>query len=84
MTFAGNSTVRRAGRRCLSVSLIWTQSVRLMVAGYSQPRSYLPARKAAMREALSSSTVSSTRSMCGSPGTKYWGWRTNVIPTFGR
>ncbi len=47
-----------------------TQSVRLMVPGNSQPRSYRPERNAAMREALSSSTISSTRSMYGRPATK--------------
>ena len=40
-----------------------TQSTRLMMPMNSQPMSYLPERKAAMREALSSSTTSSTRSM---------------------
>src|SRR5206468_62770 len=49
-TLLGNSAVRRFGRFCLSVSLICTQSVRLMLPGNSHPRSYLPARKAAMRE----------------------------------
>jgi hypothetical protein len=63
MTGEGNSTVCSFGRFCLSVSLICTQSVRLIVPGNSQPRSYLPLRKAAVREALSSSTVASTRSM---------------------
>ena len=63
MTLDGNSTVLRFGRFCLSVSLICTQSVRLIVPGNSQPRSYLPLRNAAMREALSSSTVTSIRSM---------------------
>ena len=70
MTLDGNSAVLRFGRVLLSVSLICTQSVRLIWPGNSQPRSYLPARKAAMREALSSSTVISTRSMWGRPGTK--------------
>jgi len=51
--------------------LIWTQSLRGIVPWISQPRSYLPARKEAMREALSSSTVISTRSTWGSPATKY-------------
>ena len=64
MTVAtGYSSVWSFGRFCLSVSLICTQSVRLIVPGNSQPRSYLPLRNAAMREALSSSTVTSTRSM---------------------
>ena len=34
-----------SGRFCLSVSLICTQSVRLIVPGNSQPRSYLPAEE---------------------------------------
>ena len=70
ITLAGNSAVWRLGRVLLSLSLICTQSVRLMMPGFSQPRSYLPLRNAAMREALSSSTVTSTRSMYGWPGTK--------------
>ena len=37
-----------------------------------------------MREALSSSTAISMRSMCGRPAWKYCGCRTNVRPTFGR
>jgi hypothetical protein len=63
MTLDGNSSVLRFGRFCLSESLICTQSVRLIVPGNSQPRSYLPLRNAAMREALSSSTDISMRSM---------------------
>ena len=60
----------RLGRRFFSGSAICTQSVRLIVPGNSQPRSYLPPRNAAMREALSSSTNISTRSMYGRPATK--------------
>ena len=63
MTAFGYSTVWSRGRFCFSVSLIWTQSTRLMTPWYSQPRSYLPAMNAAMREALSSSTETSTLSM---------------------
>ena len=63
MTLDGNSAVWRPGGRFLSGSAICTQSVRLIVPGNSQPRSYLPPRNAAMREALSSSTSISTRSM---------------------
>ena len=70
ITLLANSTLCSPGRFCRSVSLIWTQSVRLMVPGNSQPRWYFPLRKAAIREALSSSTTSSTRSMWGSPATK--------------
>ena len=84
ITAEGYSTLFRLGRFCLSVSLICTQSVRLIVPGNSQPRSYLPLRKAAMREALSSSTVISMRSMYGRPARKYPGWRTNDSPTLGR
>jgi hypothetical protein len=65
-----NSIVRRFGRRFFSVSTICTQSDRLMAPGNSQPRSYFPARNAAVREALSSSTTISTRSMYGRPGMK--------------
>ena len=36
-----------------------------------------------MREALSSSTISSTRSMYGRPGHEVGGLRTSVIDTFG-
>jgi hypothetical protein len=70
MTLAGNSAVWIRGRFCLTVSLICTQSVRLIEPGNSQPMSYLPARNEAMREALSSSTKTSRRSMCGSPDRK--------------
>jgi hypothetical protein len=62
-TLAGNSAVCRLGRRRFRVSLICTQSVRLIVPGFSQPMSYLPPRNAAIREALSSSTKISTLSM---------------------
>lgn len=68
ITFAGNSSVFRLGRVFLRLSLIWTQSVRLIWPGNSQPMSYLPDMNDAMREALSSSTAISTRSMYGSPG----------------
>jgi len=61
--FAAYSIVCRRGRFCFITSFSCTQSVRLMVPGFSQPMSYLPEMKAAMREALSSSTVTSTRSM---------------------
>ena len=61
--FDANSRLWSFGRRCFSVSLICTQSTRLIVPDASQPRSYLPAMKAAMREALSSSTVTSTLSI---------------------
>jgi hypothetical protein len=44
-----------------------------MAPARSQPRSYLPARKADMREALSSSTVISMRSMYGRTAWKYCG-----------
>ena len=84
ITFEGNSAVWSPGRFCFRGSLIWTQSVRLMPAWISQPRSYLPARNEAMREALSSSMMISTRSMWGSPARKYWGLRTSVSPWLGR
>ena len=70
ITLEGYSTVFRSGRRFFSGSAICTQSVRLIVPGNSQPRSYLPPRNAAMREALSSSTNISTRSIYGRPATK--------------
>src|SRR5262249_50589471 len=47
-TLAGNSAVWRLGRRRLKLSLICTQSTRLMVPEASQPRSYLPPRNAAI------------------------------------
>ena len=70
MTFDGNSRVWRLGRFCFRLSLICTQSTRSMAPGNSVPRSYLPARKAAIREALSSSTKASIFSMWGRPATK--------------
>src|SRR5437016_3796640 len=57
MTLDGNSAVLSPGRRLSAGSLICTQSVRLIVPGFSHPRSYLPARNDEMREALSSSTA---------------------------
>ena len=66
ITLDGNSRVVRFGRAFFTTS----QSTRSIVPGNSEPRSYLPVMNAAMREALSSSTKASIRSMLGRPWTK--------------
>src|SRR5882724_4458077 len=51
-TLLANSAVRSWGRARFSVSLIWIQSVRLIVPGNSQPRSYFPAMNAGKLDAV--------------------------------
>ncbi len=60
--FATTSMVRRFGRFCATALLICAHSVR-KISPPSKPMSYLPDRNAAIREALSSSTGASIRSM---------------------
>ena len=62
MMLVTTSAVRRFGRFCFSASLICTHSVRKM-SPPSKPTSYFAARNPAIRDALSSSTICSTRSM---------------------